>query len=279
MRRFNLAAAAAFLLLATGCSSAPPAQCSDCDPKVEALAQPGGGGNAAAAAAAGGQQATSAPTQDSRWKVNPYTFKGSGHDGDTNPTITTQDAQTQAGAPAVTQSLVNPTSASAQASGGVSPAVHAEQEYQADLRAMLLASQDPEERKRLSVELRESLRRMAAASVPPNVTHLYYQPNAKTVNVAVGRSVAGGGNPEGAADRMATAAEVAAMAEAVRDGSKAVMDSPEGTAPAVPPAGAFPNPGTIPETGPARETPKPAPNPGPEPPAGPLPNPAPEPVR
>lgn len=256
-----LAIAAALLL--PGCSGTPTA-CTDCDPKgdVGAKVPPG---TDVAATAEGGQDAQANPRIEERVRVNPFVFKGSGHDGDTNPTITQTERRSLAGAPAVNQSLTAPTTAQAGGAGGVSPAIEAEREYQADLRAQLLAVQDPTERGRLFAEMRESLRRMGAASIPaPNVT---YAPNAKIVNVAVGRSTSGGGATD-AAERDATAREVEALAKAGADVAGKVMDGQETPAPAVPPN---PGPeGAVPPA-PARETPAAAPKPNESPPAGPLP--------
>lgn len=247
--------------LAPGCAGTPTA-CTDCDPKgdVGTKIPPG---TDVAAAAEGGQRAESNPRIEERVRVNPFVFRGSGHDGDTNPTITNTERRSLAGAPAVTQAGTGGPTA-AMAGGGMSPQVDSEREWQADLRAQLMAERDPTERARLFQEMRESLRRMGAASIPtPNVT---YAPNQKVVNVAIGRSTSGGGGTD-PAEREAQAREAEALAKAGADVAGKVMGALETPAPAVPPS---PGPeGTIPEK-PAVEKAAPK-GEQPAPPAGPVP--------
>lgn len=240
------------LLLALGltaCAGTPTA-CTDCDTPTVPDVPPGG----SAAAADGGQTASQDPRIDERARITPVTAMGARHDGDTRQDVTQSEQRSLAGAPAVNQALSAPTAATA--GGGVSPAIAQEESYQQTLQAMLMATKDPAERKELLEAMRQSLARSAAAAIPaPNLT---YQPNAKVVNVAIGRSLAGGAPAGGDASALAEnqRAEVEALAKAGAEAAKSIMDAQETPAPPTP-AGSI--------------SPAPAVEPGPFPPAGPAP--------
>lgn len=234
------------LLLALGltaCAGTPTA-CTDCDTPTVPDVPPGG----SAAAADGGQTASQDPRIDERARITPVTAMGARHDGNTQQEVTQSEQRSLAGAPAVNQALSAPTAATA--GGGVSPAIAQEEAYQQTLQAMLMATKDPAERKELLEAMRQSLSRSAAAAIPaPSVT---YQPNAKVVNVAIGRSLAGGGGTGGDASALAEnqRAEVEALAKAGAEAAKSIMDAQETPAPAIPPAPAI-EPGPFPPAGPA----------------------------
>lgn len=234
-----------FLVLGLTACAGTPTECTDCDtPKVPEVS-PGG----SAAAADGGQTASQDPRIDERARITPVTAMGARHDGNTQQEVTQSEQRSLAGAPAVNQALSAPTAATA--GGGVSPAIAQEESYQQTLQAMLLATKDPAERKEILEAMRQSLSRSAAAAIPaPNVT---YQPNAKVVNVAIGRSLAGGtGSGESnAALAEAQRAEIEALTKAGAEAARAVMDAQETPAPAIPPAPAI-EPGPLaPPAGPA----------------------------
>lgn len=220
---------AAGLVLLAACKSGPGPECDKC---AEAEANPVAampGAQAAGAAASGGQRASNQPELYDTARISPFTVVGRGT-GDTNPSISSTETRSLAGAPSVNQGLVLPATAEASTGGGVSAAVQEERELIRDLRAQLafaVSSGDNSTRDKLLEEIRAAMNRLSAASIPtPNVVH-YHLENSKTVQT-VANGAKSGDTPGTAVDAEAAKAIAEPAARAV--GS--VMTAPE--TPAVP---------------------------------------------
>ena len=221
-------------LLLAGCQSGPGADCDECSlNEVQAVAAPGG--NAAAAGAVAGQRASNAPFVED--KVSPRTKVTVGRGGgDTYSGSADMEHRAVSSGGAQNLALMNPATASADASGGVSLSVQEAAKSVASARRVYeVAAMNPATSDgRLEfladqiIAAQEKLN-AATASSRSNVTNNYHMGGDNTI---VGYSRAGNGEGPDTPEALEA---MKAAAERVLPGKPPVKTAPE--TPDVPPAG------------------------------------------